>query len=122
MGPLRSPYFVCDAWEDNRGTATEMVAAMVANEALATSDPIDVTIGGLTGQQVDVRLDPGWTESCPGDPATLDLSDMRTRVPSLDRPEGGVIVIFLGSLPLGRSRGIPAPSDADRRELRRSDP
>ena len=65
MGPLESPYFVCEAWEDNRGTAAEMVAAVVANEALATSDPVDVTIGGLTGKQIDVRLDPGWTESCP---------------------------------------------------------
>ena len=36
---------------------------MVANEALATSEPIDVTIGGLTGKQIDVRLDPGWTEA-----------------------------------------------------------
>jgi len=49
MGPHESPYFVCDAWEDNRGaTAAEMVASMLANEALATSEPIDVTIGGLT--------------------------------------------------------------------------
>jgi hypothetical protein len=99
MGPLESPYVVCDAWEDNRGaTAAEMVAAMVANEALATSDPIEVAIGGLTGKQVDVRLDPGWTESCPGDPPTLDLGDGRTRAILLDTPDRGVIVIFLGSL------------------------
>ena len=66
MGPHTSPYFVCDAWEDNRGaTAAEMVAAMAANEALATSEPIDVSIGGLTGKQFDVQLDPGWTDSCP---------------------------------------------------------
>ena len=105
MGPLESPYFVCDAWEDNRGTAAEMVAAMVANEALATSEPIDVTIGGLTGKQVDVQLDPGWTERCPGDPPTLDLGDMRTRGILLDTPDRGVIVIFLGSL---RSAGHEA--------------
>lgn len=99
MGPHGSPYFVCDAWEDNAGaTAAEMVTAMVANDALAMSQPIDVTIGGLTGKQFDVQLDPGWTESCPGDPETLDLGDMRTRGFLLDRPEGGVIVIFMGSL------------------------
>ncbi len=99
MGPHGSPYFVCDAWEDNRGaTAAEMVAAMVANEALATSDPIDVTIGGLTGKQVDVRLDSGWTDTCPGDPPTLDLGDGRTRAILLDAPDGRVIVIFVGSL------------------------
>ena len=33
------------------------------------------TIGGLTGKQIDVQLDPGWTDSCPGDPPTLDLGD-----------------------------------------------
>ena len=99
MGPLESPHLVCDAWEDNRGaTAAEMVAAMVANEALATSEPIDVTIGGLTGKRVDVRLDPEWTESCPGDPPTLDLGDTRTRAILLDSPDRGVIVIFVGSL------------------------
>jgi hypothetical protein len=106
MGPRDRPYFVCEAWEDNRGaTAAEIVASMVANEALATSEPVDVTIGGLTGKQVDVRLDPGWTDSCPGDPPTLDLGDMRTRGILLDTADRGVIVIFVGSL---RSAGHEA--------------
>src|SRR4051794_31784850 len=36
LGPLDSPYFVCKAWEDNRGaTAAEMVAKVVANDASA---------------------------------------------------------------------------------------
>lgn len=98
MGPLETPYFVCEAWEDHRGTAAEMVASMVANEALATSDPIDVTIGGLTGKQIDVRLDPGWTDTCPGDPPGLDLADGRTRAILLDTPDRRVIVILIGSL------------------------
>ena len=94
-----SPYFVCDAFEDNRGaTAAEMVASMVANEAIAASEPVDVTIGGLTGKQVDLRLDPGWTEPCPGDPPTLDLGDTRTRVILLDDPDRGIIVIGLMSM------------------------
>ena len=94
-----SPYFFCDAFEDNRGaTAAEMVASMVANEALAASEPVDVTIGGLTGKQVDLRLDPGWTETCPGDPPTFDLADTRTRVILLDSPDRGIIVIGLTSL------------------------
>ena len=99
MGPKNDPYFICDAWEDNQGaTAAEIVAAMVANDALATSEPVDVTIGGLTGKQIDVRLDPGWTESCPGDPPGFDLGDGRTRAILLDTPVNGVIVIFVGSL------------------------
>jgi hypothetical protein len=99
MGPRNSPYFVCDAWEDNQGaTAAEIVAAMVANDALAISEPVDVTIGGLTGKQIDVRLDPAWTESCPGDPPGFDLGDGRTRGILLDSPDRGVIVIFVTSL------------------------
>jgi hypothetical protein len=99
MGPQNNPYFTCDAWEDNHGaTAAEIVAAMVANDALATSEPVDVTIGGLTGKQIDVRLDPGWTESCPGDPPGFDLGDTRSRGILLDTPDRGVIVIFVGSL------------------------
>ncbi len=99
MGPHTSPYFTCDAWEDNRGaTAAEMVAAIVDNEALATSVPVDVTIGGLTGKQVDVQLDPGWTDTCPGDPPTFDLGDGRSRGFLLDTPDGRVLVIFVGSL------------------------
>jgi hypothetical protein len=99
MGPQNNPYFTCDAWENNQGaTAAEIVAAMVANDALATSEPVDVAIGGLTGKQIDVQLDPGWTDSCPGDPPGSDLGDMRTRGILLDTSDRGVIVIFLGSL------------------------
>lgn len=99
MGPLESPYFACDAWEDNSGaTAAEMVAAIVANEVLATSDPIDVTIGGLTGKQIDVQLDPGWTETCPGDPPGVDLADMRARGILLDTADRGVLVLFVASV------------------------
>ena len=93
------PYWICDAWEDHRGaTAAEIVASLVATEAIATPEPIDVTIGGLTGKQVDIRLDPGWTETCPGDPPALDLGDTRTRVILLDTPDAGVTFINVGSL------------------------
>jgi hypothetical protein len=99
MGPRNDPYLTCDAWEDNQGaTAAKIVAAVVANDALATSEPVDVTIGGLTGKQIDVRLDPSWTESCPGDPPGFDLGDGRSRAILLDTPDRGVIVISLGSL------------------------
>jgi hypothetical protein len=94
-----SPYWICDAWEDHRGaTAAEIVASLAATEAIATPEPIDVTIGGLTGKQVDVRLDPGWTETCPGDPPTLDLGDTRTRLILLDTPDTGVMFINVSSL------------------------
>ena len=94
-----SPYWICDAWEDHRGaTAAELVASIVATEAIATSEPVDVTIGGLTGKQVDIGVDPGWTETCPGDPPTLDLGDTRTRVILLDTPDRGGLFINVASL------------------------
>ena len=97
MVSVESPYFFCEAWEESRGTAAERVASLVASEAFVVSEPVDVTIGGLTGKQVDVQLDPGWTETCPGDPPTSDLSDVRNRVTYLDTPDRGVIAIAAGS-------------------------
>ena len=95
---LARPYFACEAWEDNRGaTAAEMVAAVAATEALLTTGVVDVEIGGLTGKQFDVRFNPDWTETCPGDPPGLDLEDGRNRVFFLDRPGDIPLVIFAGS-------------------------
>jgi hypothetical protein len=102
MGPHASPWFVCDSAENNSGaTAAQMVAAVTANEALATTGLVDVTIGGLTGKQFDVRLNPDWTGTClpsPDDPPGLNLGDQRSRGFLLDVPSRGVMVIFVGSL------------------------
>lgn len=93
---LPSPYFFCDAWEDNIGeTAADMAAVMMTNEALSTTGVVDVAIGGLIGKQLDVRLNPDWTESCPGDPPGFDLHAPRTRVFFLDVPGREVLVIFI---------------------------
>jgi hypothetical protein len=101
MGPRNDPYFYCDAVEDNYGaTAAEIAAAVTANEALATTGLVDVEMGGLTGKQLDVRLNPEWTGTCPAspdDPPGLNLGDQRTRGILLDS-DRGVIVIFIGSL------------------------
>ena len=101
MGPHRSPWFVCQSVENNTGnTAAEMVASASANNALAISGLADVSIGGLTGKEFDVRLNPDWTGTCPArpdDPPGLNLREVRTRAILLDSPSRGVIVIFLGS-------------------------
>jgi hypothetical protein len=94
-----TPYWMCAAWEDRRGgTADEIVASLVANEAIATSEPLDVTVGGLNGKQVDIQLDPGWTETCPGDPPTFDLADTRVRAILLDTPDRDLMFINVNSL------------------------
>ncbi len=95
---VESPYFYCEAWEKTGGTAAERAAFLVASEAFAVSEPVDVTIGDLTGKQIDIQLDPAWTESCPGDPPRYDLADGRTRAILLDTPDRGVIVIFVSSM------------------------
>ena len=92
---LQRPYFVCESWEDNRGaTAAEMVAKLKANEALVTTGVVDVAIGGLTGKQFDVRVNPAWTQTCSGDPPGTDLSQVRAHGIFLDRPGKTVLVIF----------------------------
>ena len=85
LGPTtaRSPSATRRA--DHRGaTAAEIVAALRGQRRSATTEPVDVTIGGLTGKQIDVQLDPDWTASCPGDTAGADLGDQRTRAILLD--------------------------------------
>ena len=105
MGPHGSPYFFCESVENNRGaTAAEMVAAVTANEALATTGLVDVEIGGLTGKQFDVRPNPEWTGTCPAspdDPPGPNLEYLQTRVILLDAPGRGVIVILVGSTAFG---------------------
>lgn len=98
IADLPRPYYACESWEDNRGaTAAEMLAKVMANEALITEGVVDVEIGGLTGKQFDVRVNPAWTETCPGDPPGSDLSDMRTRSILLDVRGDGVLVLFTGT-------------------------
>lgn len=102
MGPHSSPWFTCETAESNRGaTAADMVAAMTANEVLAVSGVVDVTIGGVSGKQFDVRRNPDWTGTCDGDsslPAGVDPDDERTRGFLLDVPGRGVYVVFLYSM------------------------
>lgn len=99
MGFNSSPYFVCESLEDNSGaTAAEIVTAVGKNEILMSSEPVDITIGGLTGKQVDVRVDPDWTGTCPNDPSGFDPKDGRARGILLDTPDRGVLVMFISSL------------------------
>ncbi len=94
-------FAICDATGLFQGTtATEVIDALVANDKLSTTDPVDVTIGGLSGRQVDVQLSPDWSGSCPlgpDDPPTRDYKDARNRFIMLDTPDGGSIGIAISS-------------------------
>jgi hypothetical protein len=45
--------------------ASDIVSALATRPGLTAAGPVPVTIGGLTGQQVDLSVDPGWTGTCP---------------------------------------------------------
>jgi len=42
----------------------DLVAWLETAPGLAVSEPTPVTIGGLDGMQLDLRLDPHWTQTC----------------------------------------------------------
>jgi len=103
MGIVDTPGLgFCEGVGDTHGsTAAELVASLVADEALVTSEPVEVTIGGLTGTRVDAHLDPDWTGSCPpnpGDPPGTDPKDLRGRYVFLDVPSGGKLLIIISSV------------------------
>jgi hypothetical protein len=102
MGIVDTPAVTpCEAVAGTHGsTAAELVDSLVANEALVTSEAMDVTLGGLTGTRVDAYVDPDWTGICtdnPDKPATNEAKDNRGRFIFLDRPSGGRILIVVES-------------------------
>lgn len=94
-------FAICDATGLFQGTtASEIVSGIVANKALAVTQPVAVTIGGLRGRQVDVRISPKWKGTCalnPDEPPTTDYLDDRNRVIVLDKPVTGMIGFSIGS-------------------------
>ena len=101
LGPQNDPYFFCQSVENNQGaTAADIAAAAAGDESLAMTGLVDVAIGGLTGKQFDVRVNPEWTGTCPpgpNDPPGLDFSDERTRVILLDTPDRRVLLMLIYS-------------------------
>jgi hypothetical protein len=99
MGLVDTPTIFCDEIESRGSSAAELADSMVANEALVTSDPVEVTIGGLSGTRVDAHIDPDWTGSCQpfNTEASADIKDYRGRFVFLDMPDGRM-AIFVQSL------------------------
>ena len=98
MGYVDTPGLsICEGVGETHGsTAAELVDSLVADDGLVTSEPVDVTIGGLSGTRVDAHLDPGWTESCSADsdsPPTKDDKDYRGRFIFLDVPDGKLLIV-----------------------------
>ncbi len=76
--------------------AAQFVEFVSTRARLTTTSAIPVTISGLSGQQVDARIQPGWTGCIPGTP----LSEVITPADSvrfivLDRPGDTSLMVRL---------------------------
>jgi len=104
-------------------TVDALVAWLRTQRSLETSSPAAITIGGYSGQMLDVRLSPSWTASCPGDadPSVALLTEAafhldsytirlvgseRLRLILLDLGKGDVVGIALDSSLPGRFDGL----------------
>lgn len=93
-------------------SADELVAWLATLPGLVTTAPIPVTIGGLSGKQIDLSVAPTWTGSCsyayaPGRPLVSTFfgatpvnqfdwniqGDGRTRIIALDLGDGRALII-----------------------------
>jgi hypothetical protein len=89
------------AAEPSGPRAAQIAEVLVATEALSVTAPVPVTIGGLSGLQMDIRIDPDWTGTCtavPQDPPTRDYKDVRARYIVLDLADGGNLIVDVRSV------------------------
>jgi len=79
--------------------AARFVEFLTTRANLATTGPVPVTVGGLTGQQIDASIEPGWTGCLPGSPLSESLTQRdRIRYIVLDTPDAGSLMIRLRAL------------------------
>ena len=89
------------------GTSKDLIAWIRSLPGLVVSDPAPVTIGGLSGETIDLGIVNGWTASCPfanglptvplfvgasGDYRWVIAGSERLRLAILDVPGGTVVV------------------------------
>lgn len=83
-------------------TADDLASWIRTVPGLVTTEPTPVTIGGRSGQTLDISLDPSWTGRCEGVPAPIVTylnpglavsGEERTRLVLLDLGDGDVVAI-----------------------------
>lgn len=89
-------------------SATELVEWIRGRPGLVVGDPKPITVGGLSGQEIDVAIKGGWTASCPfanGTPTVplithgaggyrwVVAGNERLRLDILDVPAGGTVIV-----------------------------
>ena len=71
-------------------TVSAMVADLVADDRISVTTPVDVTVGGLRGKRLDVRIAPTTRKTCPfapGEPSVPLLVDDAGYVPNQQGPQ-----------------------------------
>jgi hypothetical protein len=72
-------------------TVRAMVVDLVGDDRISVGTPVGVTIGGLSGQRLDVRIAPTTTSTCPfvtdGSPSVPLLVDDAAYVPNAQGPD-----------------------------------
>lgn len=89
-------------------SAKELVEWIRGRPGLVVGDPKPVTVGGLSGQEIDVAIKEGWAASCPfadGAPTVplitsgtgsfrwVVAGNERLRLDILDVPGGGTVIV-----------------------------
>ena len=102
-GPTKvSPSAACAAGSVIDGTevdAAQFVEFLTTRQNLATTEPERVTVAGLSGQQIDASVEPGWTGCLPGAPIGESLTQQdRVRFIVLDTTDRGTLMIRLRAL------------------------
>jgi hypothetical protein len=101
--PVISPSGTCpeyDATDQTKVDAAAFAEYIATRDDLVKTDPIPVTLGGLSGLQVDLGLASGTTGCIPGAPAgEAPSAGDRYRVIVLDRPDAGSLMIRLSATP-----------------------
>lgn len=107
------------------GTSKDMVAWIRSLPGLVVSDPAPVTIGGLSGESMDLGILNGWTTSCPfanglptvplfvganGDYRWVIAGSERLRLAILDAP-GGTVVVDIDSFDGQNMDGLLSAAD-----------
>ena len=76
---------------DVGSSAADIAGWLATRDGLDTSKPQPITIGGLSGYVIDVRMCPDWTEACP-------FSDGQPTVPTLIGTSPLSAHVFWGTL------------------------
>jgi hypothetical protein len=99
-------------------SVAEVVGSLVADPRVTTSPPEAVTVGGRTGQMVDIKVAPSWTGICAwsgGKPAVIILSATDTG-PAFglgESEQGRFIFLDVGESVVAINIGTPDASNFD---------